>query len=111
MPAGDLRLAFGLMYKRDEFFYKADPLGSVILDDGQVDIQGFNASKDVAGSDHNTDAYVEELVPVLSDLTAVKQLDVGLGYRHSQYASAGGVDAYKAELLYQPVTPLRVRRP
>jgi outer membrane receptor protein involved in Fe transport len=109
LPAGDLRLAFGLMYKRDEFFYRADPLGSVILDDGQVDIQGFNASKDVAGLDHNMDAYVEALVPVLSDVTAVKQLEAGLGYRHSQYASAGGVDAYKAELLYQPVTPLRVR--
>ena len=109
LPAGDLRLAVGLMYKRDEFRYRADPLGSVILDDGQVDIQGFNASKDVAGSDHNTDAYVEALVPLLSDVTAVKRLEAGLGYRHSQYASAGGVDAYKAELLYQPVSPLRVR--
>ena len=47
--------------------------------------------------------------PVLSDVTAVKRLEAGLGYRHSQYASAGGVDAYKAELLYQPVSPLRVR--
>jgi outer membrane receptor protein involved in Fe transport len=109
LPAGDLRLALGLMYKRDEFRYRADPVGSVVLDDGDVDIQGFNASKDVAGSDHNTDAYVEALVPLLSDVTAVKRLEAGLGYRHSQYASAGGVDAYKAELLYQPVSPLRVR--
>ena len=109
LPAGDLRLALGLMYKRDEFRYRADPLGRVILDDGEVDIQGFNASKNVAGSDHNTDAYVEALVPLLSDVTAVKRLEAGLGYRHSQYASAGGVDAYKAELLYQPVSPLRVR--
>jgi outer membrane receptor protein involved in Fe transport len=109
LPAGDVRLAIGLMYKRDEFHYRADPLGSVVLDDGDVDIQGFNASKDVAGSDDNMDAYVEALVPLLSDVTAVKRLEAGLGYRHSQYASAGGVEAYKAELLYQPATPLRVR--
>ncbi len=32
-----------------------------------------------------------------------------LGYRHSEYASAGGVDAWKAELLYQPVTAVRLR--
>jgi len=81
----------------------------VILDDGEVDIQGFMASKDVSGSDHNTDAYVEALVPLLSDVKAAKRLEAGLGYRHSQYASAGGVDAYKAELMYQPVSPLRVR--
>jgi len=53
------------MYKRDEYFYRADPIGSVVLPDRMVDIQGFNASDDIEGSDHNTDAYVEALVPVL----------------------------------------------
>ena len=31
------------------------------------------------------------------------------GYRYSEYASAGGADAYKAELMYRPVDALRVR--
>ena len=109
LPAGDLGLAFGILYKRDEYFYEADPIGTVFLDDGFSDIQGFNASDDIEGSDHNTDLYVEALVPLLSGVTAAERLDAVLGLRHSEYASAGGVDSYKAELLWQPVTVLRLR--
>ncbi len=109
LPAGDLGLALGILYKRDEYFYEADPIGTVFLDDGSADIQGFNASDDIEGSDHNTDLYVEALVPVLNGVTAAQRLDLVLGLRHSEYASAGGVDSYKAELLWQPVTVLRVR--
>ena len=109
LPAGDLSLAVGLMYKRDEYFYRADPIGSVVLDDDFSDIQGFNASDDVEGSDHNTDVYLEALVPILEGRAGVERLEAVLGYRHSEYASAGGVDAYKAELLYDPVPALRLR--
>ncbi|MDH4073698.1 MAG: TonB-dependent receptor, partial [Gammaproteobacteria bacterium] len=109
LPSGDLGLAFGILYKRDEYFYEADPIGTVFLDDGFSDIQGFSASDDVAGSDHNTDVYVEALVPILNGVTAAERLDAVLGFRRSEYASAGGVDSYKAELLWQPVTVLRLR--
>ena len=109
LPAGELRLAVGAMHKRDEFFYLADPIASVILDDGQPDIMGFNASDDIEGSDHNTDLYVEALVPLLADRPAIERLELVLGYRRSEYDSAGGVDAWKAELLYQPIEPLRLR--
>ena len=109
LPAGELRLAVGAMHKRDEFFYLADPIASVILDDGQPDIIGFNASDDIEGSDYNTDLYVEALVPLLADRPAIERLELVLGYRRSEYDSAGGVDAWKAELLYQPIEPLRLR--
>jgi outer membrane receptor protein involved in Fe transport len=109
LPAGELRLAFGAMYKRDEFFYDADPVAAVFLDDGIQDIQGFSASDDIEGSDHNTDLYVEALVPMLSGRPGVERLELGLGYRYSDYASAGGVDAYKAELVYLPTEAVRVR--
>ena len=109
LPAGDLKVALGVMYKRDEYYYRADPIGAVVLDDGFSDIQGFNASDDIEGSDHNTDLYVEAAVPVLRDMTGVERLEVLLGYRHSEYDSAGGVDAYKAELLYDPVRALTLR--
>lgn len=109
LPAGELQLALGVMYKRDEYFYRADPIGTVVLDDGFADIQGFNASDDIEGSDHNTDLYVEAAIPVLREATGVERLEVLLGYRHSDYDSAGGVDAYKAELLYDPVQTLTIR--
>ena len=109
MPAGDLKLALGAMYKRDEYFYEADPIGSVVLEDGFPDIQGFNASDDIEGSDHNTDIFLEVAVPLLRDVTAVKRLEAVIGYRHSEYESAGGADAYKAEFLYDPVQALTLR--
>jgi len=109
LPAGELRLAVGVMHKRDEYFYRADPIASSILEDGIADIIGFNAADDIEGSDHNTDAYVEALVPLLSDRPGIERLEAGLGFRHSDYASAGGADAWKGELLYQPVEPLRLR--
>ena len=109
MPAGDVHVVLGAMYKRDKYFYKADPLSQKPHDDGIADIEGFNATDDIEGSDHNTDLYVEALVPLLADQPAVQRLELGLGYRYSQYESAGGVDAWKAELLYQPIEPLRLR--
>jgi iron complex outermembrane receptor protein len=109
LPAGELKLALGVMHKRDEFFYEADPIGSVILDDGIEDIQGFLASDDIEGSDNNTDVYVEAAFPLLRDAPGAYRLEAVFGYRHSQYESAGGADAYKAELMYDPVPMLTVR--
>jgi iron complex outermembrane recepter protein len=109
LPAGDLRTAIGLMHKRDRFSYTADPIAAQILPDGRADIVGFNARDDVSGEDDNTDVYVEVLVPLLVDRPGAVSLDAGLGYRHSQYDRAGGADAWKAELLYRPADPLRIR--
>ena len=109
VPAGDLRLAFGAMYKDDDSYYDGDPVGAVVLDDEDVDIQGFSASDDVKGSDSNVDMYAEVLVPILAGRPGAERLELGLGYRHSQYRSAGGTDSWKMDLLYQPVESLRLR--
>jgi outer membrane receptor protein involved in Fe transport len=109
LPAGDVKVAVGVLYKRDEYVYEADPIGSIFLDDGAADIVGFNASDDVDGSDHNVDVFVEAVVPLVSGVTGVERLETVLGYRHSEYESAGGVDSYKAEFLYDPVKSLTLR--
>ena len=54
-------------------------------------------------------AYVEASFPLLRKTIAARSLDAVVGYRVSKYASAGSVDAYKAELLYQPVESVRLR--
>jgi outer membrane receptor protein involved in Fe transport len=108
-PAADVHVVLGAMYKRDQYFYKADPLSRKLHDDGSVDVEGFAATDDIEGSDYNTDLYVEALVPLLADQPAAQRLELVLGYRYSQYQSAGGVDAWKAELVYQPLESLRLR--
>ena len=109
LPAGELRAAFGVFYKKDEYFYSADPVAKVELPDGRPDIIGVNASDDIEGEDDNTDLYVEASIPLLADRPGVRSLEAVVGYRYSEYASAGGADAYKAELMYQPVEPVRLR--
>ena len=117
MPAGELVAAFGVFYKKDEYSYRASPESKVFLDDegnpspdGTIpDIQGFVASDDIDGDDHNLDLYMELLVPVLRDRPGVRSLDAVVGYRSSDYASAGRFDSWKGELLYQPVQSLRLR--
>jgi iron complex outermembrane recepter protein len=109
LPAGELRVALGAFYKKDEYLYDGDPIAAVFLPDGRADVQGFNASDDIEGDDSNTDLYVEASIPLLADVPGVRMLEFVAGYRHSDYVSAGGADAYKAELIYQPVEPVRLR--
>jgi outer membrane receptor protein involved in Fe transport len=73
------------------------------------DVAGFPAAPDREGDESNTDAYLELLAPLLKDKPGVQSLELGLGYRYSDHSQAGAADAYKAELLYRPVKPLRLR--
>jgi outer membrane receptor protein involved in Fe transport len=109
LPAGAIKGVAGVFFKRDDFSYKADPIASKVLPDGRFDIQGFNASDDVDGYDYNTDLYVEVLVPLASGQPWARSLDAVLGYRWSDYASVGGVNSYKGELLYRPVDAYLLR--
>ena len=109
VPAGDVKVALGFLYKHDKYIYEADPIGSLVLDDGSLDIVGFNASDDIEGSDYNVDVYAEAVIPLVAARPGIERLETVLGYRHSNYESAGGVDAYKAELLYNPVKSVTLR--
>jgi outer membrane receptor protein involved in Fe transport len=109
LPAGELRTALGVFYKEDKYQYAASPVASVFLPDGRPDIQGFLASDDIQGDDHNFDVWGELLVPLLKDVPGASSLEAVLGYRLSDYASAGSFDSWKAELLYQPIEAIRLR--
>ena len=52
---------------------------------------------------------MELLVPVLADAPGVRSLEAVVGYRLSDYASAGSFDSWKAELIYRPVDAVRLR--
>ncbi len=119
LPAGNVVAAVGVFYKEDEYRYAASPEAGVFIGppgqpctadvECRSDIQGFNASQDIHGKDSNLDLYLELLVPLLSDAPGVQSLETVLGYRSSDYDSAGRFDSWKAELLYQPLDSLRVR--
>jgi outer membrane receptor protein involved in Fe transport len=93
LPAGQLRAAFGLSYRKNTFAYDPDVLNDTesVLD-GPV---GLFASNDTKGMTEVKEVYAELLVPVLKDLPAIKTLSLELGARHSDYNTAGGVDTFK----------------
>ena len=115
LPAGDLKAAFGVFYKKDKYQYTASPAASAIIPASDIvpferlDIQGFGASDDIKGDDHNLDVYAELLVPLLRDAPGAQSLETVVGYRLSDYASAGTFDSWKAELIYQPIDAVRLR--
>jgi outer membrane receptor protein involved in Fe transport len=110
LPAGPLRAAFGIQYRRDEYSLDGNEAFDSVAPDGGPDLIGFfSGSPDMDADDHNTDLYAEVALPLLGDRPGVETLETVLGYRYSDYASAGGVDAWKAELLYKPARSVMLR--
>jgi outer membrane receptor protein involved in Fe transport len=94
LPAGDLRFAAGVGYRKNKFeFIPADILSQESVLDGVV---GFSPISGNENSDQVKEGFTELLVPVLKDLPFVKHLNVELGYRYSDYRYGGKVTTYKA---------------
>lgn len=109
LPAGEMRAAVGLMYRDQSYQFKVDESLELVLEDGIPDVVGFGAFGNIDADDHNLDAYAEARVPILAERPGVRLLEAGLGYRYSDYASAGGVSSWKAEMVYEPIDTTRLR--
>ncbi len=103
LPAGDLAVAIGAEWRKDELQYTPDAAKAA------GDIFGFNAEKPVGGSTSVKELYAEAMVPLVSGVTGVEYLGLELGARYSDYSSVGSVYSYKVGLEYKPIDQLRVR--
>jgi len=94
LPAGTLRFALGSSYRMNSYSYDPDSLSSqnTAFYEGIVGV--FPAGR-TRGKTIAKEVYGELLVPVLSDLPLVKQFDLELGYRYSDYNVSGAVSTYK----------------
>lgn len=124
LPAGQVRFAAGVQYREDTFSFRPDAglsqsnpivdhLGANGLPDGGkiggVEVAGFNPVQPLTGSTNSTEFFIEALIPVVADLPFVQSLDLNLAYRYSDYATIGGVSAYKADVDWAVFDGLRVR--
>jgi outer membrane receptor protein involved in Fe transport len=107
LPAGEVRGAAGADWRENTFSYQIDNLASA---------QGFNdnviglfPASSTKGDDAVKEAYAELLVPVLADLPAVKRMNLELGFRFSDYDSAGSINTYKALVDWAIVDAVRFR--
>ena len=108
LPAGELKAAFGLSHREDEYSYLNDTLttqGSSFLDQAV----GIYPSGNSEGSIRLKEAYGEALVPLLKDLPLVEKLELELGARYSDYDTTGNNVTWKALANWQPVKNVRIR--
>lgn len=73
------------------------------------DIAGFNPSANLAGTVDVKEGFVEVLVPLLKDLPAVRELNMTLAARQSDYSTVGNLSTYKADLDWTVVDGVRLR--
>ncbi|HEY8519246.1 MAG TPA: TonB-dependent receptor [Gammaproteobacteria bacterium] len=101
MRHGELRFAAGVSARENKFRY--EPGG---INDNVAIIEqpiGLFLSNNTRGSTKVSEIYGELLLP------ATERLDFELGYRYSDYDTAGGVDTYKALLDWSATDSIRVR--
>lgn len=114
VPAGDVKFAVGADYRSNSFSYKADgaldqPPGTSYFADGGSDVIGFASLRSSAGKVTVKEFFGELLVPILHDIPLIKEFNLDLGYRYSDYNSIGGAHTYKADFDWLMFDELRFR--
>jgi outer membrane receptor protein involved in Fe transport len=107
LPAGQIRSAIGLSYRRNDYAFTPDSLreSDYIYDTtpGQFGV-GF-----VDGVVTAKEIYGELLIPVLARMPGAQSLELELGFRQSKYSTGQSVPTYKAQLSWAPIDWLRFR--
>lgn len=93
LPAGELRASLGASYRDDNLIFQPDILQTIT--DFADQAAGLAPSAPMDASTAVTEGYGELLVPLLSNLPLVKQLNLELGARYSSYTTSNGGVTYK----------------
>ncbi|MBN1907121.1 MAG: TonB-dependent receptor, partial [Deltaproteobacteria bacterium] len=108
LPAGEMRGALGLSYRENNYYFLSDTVNSAGTSFNDQ-ILGLYPSADSYGSIEAKEGYAELLVPLLKDLPFMKQVDLSLGGRRSDYDTTGVSYTYKAMLDWKTLDFLRLR--
>lgn len=103
LPAGQLLLAVGASYRENGLSYDGDDFAA------GGNTLGFRAEDFNDGSVDVTEVFAEVVVPILADVPGAELLEATLGYRLSDWSTAGEVDSYKGEINYLPIESVRLR--
>jgi outer membrane receptor protein involved in Fe transport len=117
LPAGEIRAAVGVDYRRDNFNFVPDSVLSTpdisnlgtVLQNKAPGVVGFNAQNPLNGATDVYELYGEMLIPILKDLPLIHSLNINIGGRYSDYSTIGGVNTYKVDFEYRPIEEILVR--
>jgi len=108
LPAGEMKGAVGFSYRENEYEFQSDNIntqGKSLNDQ----VLGLYPAGESNGYINVREEYAELLVPILKDIPFIKNLDLSLGARHSDYNTTGGSYTYKAQADYRTTDFLRFR--
>lgn len=100
--AGDVSLAFGAEYRREETVLTADE-DSALRRWRSINTQPFEGEYDVK------EGYLEFVAPLAADAPLARNLDVNGAVRYTDYSTSGGVTTWKAGVNYSPIDDVRLR--
>lgn len=103
LPAGEFKFALGADYRRNSYDFQPDDL----IRSGEL--ANYLPIYPSSGSNEVKEIYGELLIPVFRNAFFAKELNLNLGYRHSDYRVSGGVDTYKADADWSVTSWLRLR--
>ncbi|HEV2531118.1 TonB-dependent receptor domain-containing protein [Phenylobacterium sp.] len=117
LPAGEVRVAAGADYRRDNFSLTPDSVLSTndisnlgtVLQNKAPGVVGFNAQNPLNAGTDVYELYGEVLIPILKDLPFVHSLNVNIGGRFSDYSTVGGINTYKADVEWKPIEQFLIR--
>ena len=95
LPAGKLRFAAGAAYRKNDFKFTPDSKLNA-QNPGPDIINNASPPQAVSGEIGVKEVYGELLVPIVKELPLINALNAELGYRYSDYNTAGGVRTWKA---------------
>ncbi|QYF87313.1 TonB-dependent receptor domain-containing protein [Brevundimonas sp. PAMC22021] len=100
--AGPIGVAIGGEYRDERTSTDLTPFnGRVIFGNTGDDLP--EVGYDVA------EAFAELRIPLLSDVFLAEKLEIGGGYRTSQYSTTGHTETYSADLFWRPVQDIAFR--
>lgn len=102
LPAGKVGFAAGAESRKDKGWRDPDPL--VV-----AGIANTNAQSPISGEIEADELYVEFSVPLLKDVTAVRNLEMNLAARYSDYELFGDDTNYKVGLMWTIVDGFSLR--
>jgi outer membrane receptor protein involved in Fe transport len=108
LPAGRVRTALGASYRHNNYAFQNDTLTTQGTS-FQEQALGLYPSGNSSGRIEAKEFYAELLVPVLSGIPGIHQLDLELGARSSDYNTTGNSFTWKAQLDWQVTEWLRFR--
>ncbi|ACI98016.1 TonB-dependent receptor domain-containing protein [Rhodospirillum centenum] len=97
-------VAFGIEYRSEYLDSASDYTAAAGLLNGSG-----GASLPVEGDFDTKEIYGEIRIPLVEDKPFAQSLELDAGFRYSEYSSVGSTDAYKAGLIWSPVSDLRFR--